>query len=70
MHYTTRLPWLRAAVLGSYDGLISISSLIMGVAGAFSGGNVVVLFSKQHHNICDKLSICLCLFVSSSTDNP
>jgi vacuolar iron transporter family protein len=36
-HRTHRLGWLRAAVLGANDGLISTSSLILGVAAAGSG---------------------------------
>lgn len=31
-HYVTRSGWLRAAVLGANDGVVSISSLIVGVA--------------------------------------
>jgi VIT1/CCC1 family predicted Fe2+/Mn2+ transporter len=33
-HYTDRVGWLRAAVLGANDGLLSTSSLILGVAAA------------------------------------
>ena len=33
-HYVNRTSWLRAAVLGANDGIISIASLIMGVAAA------------------------------------
>jgi vacuolar iron transporter family protein len=33
-HYVTRTGWLRAAVLGANDGIISTASLIMGVASA------------------------------------
>ncbi|WP_199084376.1 VIT family protein [Bosea sp. ASV33] len=36
-HVTGRLGWLRAAVLGANDGVLSTSSLIIGVASA--GGN-------------------------------
>jgi VIT1/CCC1 family predicted Fe2+/Mn2+ transporter len=36
VHYVNRLGWLRAAVLGANDGLISIASLIVGVASAAS----------------------------------
>lgn len=31
-HYITRSGWLRAAVLGANDGIVSVSSLIVGVA--------------------------------------
>src|SRR5271167_1150611 len=33
-HYVNRAGWLRAAVLGANDGIISTASLIMGVAAA------------------------------------
>jgi vacuolar iron transporter family protein len=33
-HYVNRTQWLRAAVLGANDGIISTASLIMGVAAA------------------------------------
>ena len=36
-HRTHRIGWLRAAVLGANDGLISTSSLVLGVAAAGSG---------------------------------
>ena len=34
LHYVNRSGWLRAAVLGANDGIVSISSLIVGVAAA------------------------------------
>jgi len=33
-HRTSHIGWLRAAVLGANDGLISTSSLVVGVAAA------------------------------------
>jgi VIT1/CCC1 family predicted Fe2+/Mn2+ transporter len=33
-HYITRSGWLRAAVLGANDGIVSVSSLVVGVAAA------------------------------------
>ena len=41
-HYVHRTAWLRAAVLGANDGIISTASLIMGVAAA-TGGRVEIL---------------------------
>lgn len=35
-HYISRLGWLRAAVLGANDGIVSVGALIMGVAAANS----------------------------------
>lgn len=34
LHYLNRAGWLRAAVLGANDGIVSVSSLIVGVAAA------------------------------------
>jgi VIT1/CCC1 family predicted Fe2+/Mn2+ transporter len=42
-HRTGDIGWLRAAVLGANDGLISTSSLIVGVAAAESGRGPIVL---------------------------
>lgn len=42
-HRTTRLGWLRAAVLGANDGLISTSSLVVGIAAASATREPVVL---------------------------
>lgn len=42
-HYIKRSNWLRAAVLGANDGIISISSLAIGVAAASSTREPIVL---------------------------
>ena len=42
-HYVTRSGWLRAAVLGANDGIVSVSSLIVGVAAADPGPNAVLI---------------------------
>ncbi|MBD3750409.1 MAG: VIT family protein [Sphingobacteriales bacterium] len=42
-HYINRSNWLRAAVLGANDGIISISSLAVGVAAANSSREAVIL---------------------------
>jgi vacuolar iron transporter family protein len=36
-HRTARIGWLRAAVLGANDGIVSTASLILGVAAAHAG---------------------------------
>src|SRR4051812_41187308 len=36
-HRTERIGWLRAAVLGANDGIVSTASLIVGVAAANAG---------------------------------
>ena len=40
-HYVNRNSWLRAAVLGANDGIVSVSSLLVGVATAEPDGRVV-----------------------------
>jgi len=42
-HYVQRGGWLRAAVLGGNDGIISVASLIIGVAAANPAPSVVVI---------------------------
>ncbi|WP_069094659.1 VIT1/CCC1 transporter family protein [Methyloligella halotolerans] len=42
-HLVSRIGWLRAAVLGANDGIISTASLILGVAGASSGKSEILL---------------------------
>jgi VIT1/CCC1 family predicted Fe2+/Mn2+ transporter len=42
-HRVDRVGWLRAAVLGANDGLISTASLVMGMAAAQLGSSVVFM---------------------------
>jgi VIT1/CCC1 family predicted Fe2+/Mn2+ transporter len=42
-HFLTRIGWLRAAVLGANDGIISTASLILGVASAAPGGRSALI---------------------------
>jgi len=42
-HLINRIGWLRAAVLGANDGIISIASLIVGVAAAATTQNAVLI---------------------------
>ena len=42
-HYVTRSGWLRAAVLGANDGIVSVSSLIVGVATADPSPKAVLI---------------------------
>jgi vacuolar iron transporter family protein len=42
-HYTTRSGWLRAAVLGANDGILSTTSLAIGIAAASDTRHPVVL---------------------------
>ncbi|MBP1648576.1 MAG: nodulin 21-like rane protein [Bacteroidetes bacterium] len=43
LHYAERIGWLRAAVLGANDGIVSTASLVVGVAAAETArGDVIV----------------------------
>jgi VIT1/CCC1 family predicted Fe2+/Mn2+ transporter len=42
-HLVSRIGWLRAAVLGANDGIVSTASLIVGVAAAATTKNAVLL---------------------------
>jgi len=42
-HHTERIGWLRAAVLGANDGIVSTASLVVGVAAAHAThGNILI----------------------------
>jgi vacuolar iron transporter family protein len=43
LHRFERIGWLRAAVMGANDGIVSTASLILGVAAAGAAGNAVVI---------------------------
>ena len=40
--FTSRLNWLRAGVLGANDGIVSVASVVVGVAGATTGRTPIV----------------------------
>ena len=42
-HYVNRVGWLRAAVLGANDGLLSTTSIVIGVAAADPSRNSIIL---------------------------
>ena len=42
-HRTTRVGWLRAAVLGANDGILSTASLVLGVAAAHATHSGVMI---------------------------
>jgi len=42
-HRTDRIGWMRAAVLGANDGIVSTASLVVGVAAAASGQGAAVV---------------------------
>ena len=43
IHRTHRIGWLRAAVLGANDGIVSTASLIVGIAASHATHNDIVL---------------------------
>jgi VIT1/CCC1 family predicted Fe2+/Mn2+ transporter len=43
VHRSDRIGWLRAAVLGANDGIVSTASLILGVAATGASGNQVLI---------------------------
>jgi VIT1/CCC1 family predicted Fe2+/Mn2+ transporter len=43
LHHTGRIAWLRAAVLGANDGILSTSSLVLGVAAAHATHSSIVV---------------------------
>ena len=42
-HRSQRAPWLRAAVLGANDGILSTAAVVVGVAAARTGRNDVLI---------------------------
>lgn len=42
-HLTSRMGWLRAAVLGANDGIVSTASLVLGVAAAHASTQAILL---------------------------
>ena len=43
LHRMDRIGWLRAAVLGANDGIVSTASLVVGVAAANTGSNDILV---------------------------
>jgi VIT1/CCC1 family predicted Fe2+/Mn2+ transporter len=43
LHRSNRSGWLRAAVLGADDGIVSVASLMLGVAASAASGSAVLL---------------------------
>jgi len=43
LHRTDRIGWLRAAVPGANDGIVSTASLVVGVAAANTGANEILV---------------------------
>ena len=41
VHHSVRSNWLRAAVLGANDGILTTSSLVLGVAASGASGETI-----------------------------
>lgn len=64
-HYVSRIGWLRAAVLGANDGIVSTASLIVGVAAA--SGRAEVLLAGMAGLAAGALSMAAGEYVSVSS---
>lgn len=67
-HYISRSGWLRAAVLGANDGIVSIGSLIVGVASV-SGENGAVLVAGIAGLVAGAMSMAAGEYVSVSSQS-
>ncbi len=65
-HYAERIGWLRAAVLGANDGIVSTASLVVGVAAA-SGGRSEVLVAGIAGLVAGAMSMAAGEYVSVSS---
>ena len=68
-HLVHRTGWLRAAVLGANDGIISVSSLLVGVAAAPSATHALVLLSGTAAMVGGALSMAAGEYVSVSSQS-
>ncbi len=64
-HLSGRAGWLRAAVLGADDGIVSVSSLMIGVA-AFSASKEAVLVAAVAGLVAGSMSMAVGEYVSVS----
>ncbi len=62
----SKLNWLRAAVLGANDGIVSVASVVVGVAGATSD-SIVILTAGVAALVAGALSMAVGEYVSVST---
>jgi vacuolar iron transporter family protein len=67
-HFVTRLGWLRAAVLGANDGILSTGSLMVGVASA-NGSAAGVLIAGISGLVAGAMSMAAGEFVSVSSQS-
>jgi VIT1/CCC1 family predicted Fe2+/Mn2+ transporter len=67
-HRVSRIGWLRAAVLGANDGIVSTASLIIGVAAA-SGGRSQILIAGLAGLVAGAMSMAAGEYVSVSSQS-
>lgn len=67
-HLVSRIGWLRAAVLGANDGIVSTASLIMGVASA-STGTTQIMIAAIAGLVAGSMSMAAGEYVSVSTQS-
>lgn len=68
IHRTDRIGWIRAAVLGANDGIVSIASLLMGVAAAGTG-HTGILVSGVAGLVAGAMSMAAGEYVSVSSQS-
>lgn len=68
LHRTERIGWLRAAVLGANDGIVSTASLIVGIAAA-SGGRSELLVAGVAGLVAGAMSMAAGEYVSVSSQS-
>ena len=68
-HFISRISWLRAAVLGANDGIVSTASLIVGVAAA-SAATSEVLVAGIAGLVAGAMSMAAGEYVSVSSHRP
>ena len=67
-HFITRIGWLRAAVLGANDGLLSVASLLVGVSAA-SLGRSQLIFTGVAGIVAGAMSMAAGEYVSVSSQS-
>jgi VIT1/CCC1 family predicted Fe2+/Mn2+ transporter len=67
-HFVHRIGWLRAAVLGANDGIVSVASILVGVAGA-GGTHGAVLISGVAGLVGGAMSMAAGEYVSVSSQS-
>src|SRR3546814_14165487 len=65
-HLVSRIGWLRAAVLGANDGIVSTASLIVGVA-AYAAGSSEILIAGVAGLVAGAMSMAAGEYVSVSS---